>query len=68
MKFRIMGTLEECSAFIEMIKKTVPKENIRNISDFYPNTRKCTYSNEGRVYIELDKPQFDQTKLKAGRP
>lgn len=65
MKFRIMGTLEECNAFVQMIYETVPKQYIRTVSSFYPNNRKCSYSNEGRVYIEIDRAEFDPTKLKG---
>lgn len=53
MKIRIMGTREECAAFTKIVKETVPKDYIRTISEFYPNRRKCTYSNEGRVYMEF---------------
>lgn len=53
MKIRIMGTREECDAFTKLVKARVPKENIRTISNFYPNVRKCAYSNEGRVYMDF---------------
>ena len=61
MKIRIMGTQEECSSFVQMVKNTVPRSYIRNISCFYPNVRKCSYSNEGRVYIDIDKPVIPKT-------
>ena len=61
MKIRIMGTQEECAAFVQMVKKTVPRSYIRNISNFYPNVRKCSYSNEGRVYMDIDKPVISKT-------
>lgn len=61
MKIRVMGTEEECRAFVQMVKKTVPKSYIRNISNFYPNVRKCAYSNEGRVYMDIDKPVISKT-------
>lgn len=61
MRIRIMGTLEECTDFVKMIKKTVPHSYIRNISKFYPNIRKCTFSNEGRVYIDIDRPAIPNT-------
>lgn len=57
MKIRIMGTEAECKKFVEVIVKKVPSGYIRNISGWYPNVRKCTYSNEGRVYIVLEIPQ-----------
>lgn len=57
MKIRVTGTEKECSNFVTMLLKTVPNSYIRNISDFYPNTRKCTYSNEGRVYIDVETPR-----------
>lgn len=62
MKIRITGTKEECADFVRMVLKTVPDGYIRNISDFYPNTRKCSYSNEGRVYIDLERA-VDPRKL-----
>lgn len=61
MKIRIMGTEEECADFVKMIKKTVPRSYIRTISNFYPNLRKCTFSNEGRVYIDIDRPVIPKT-------
>lgn len=60
MKIRIMGTAEECRDFVQMVKKSVPASYIRTISNFYPNYRQ-TYSNEGRVYIEIDRPQLERT-------
>lgn len=59
---------EECRAFVQMVKKTVPRSYIRNISNFYPNVRKCAYSNEGRVYMDIDKPVIGKTgyELAAG--
>lgn len=69
MKIRIMGTQEECAAFVKMIKQTVPRSYIRTISNFYPNVRKCSFSNEGRVYIDIDRPVIPNTgyELKEGR-
>lgn len=61
MKIRIMGTEDECADFVKMIKKTVPLIYIRSISGFYPNIRKCTFSNEGRVYIDIDRPAIPKT-------
>ena len=61
MKIRIMGTEDECADFVKMIKKTVPRSYIRTISNFYPNLRKCTFSNEGRVYIDIDRPVIPKT-------
>ena len=55
MKIRITGTEQECADFVAMVIRTVPNAYIRSISDFYPNTRKCTYSNEGMVYIDIEK-------------
>ena len=54
MKIRITGTEKECSDFVATVLKSIPKGYIRNISGFYPNTRKCAYSNEGRVDIDLN--------------
>lgn len=69
MKIRIMGTESECADFVKMVRKTVPFSYIRTISGFYPNVRKCTYSNEGRVYIEIVKPDTIEKErtLQEGR-
>lgn len=55
MKIRIMGFRDECTAFADMVRETVDPRYIRNISDFYPNRK--GYSNEGRVYIDVDLPE-----------
>jgi len=62
MKIRIMGTEAECKKFVAVIIKNVPEGYIRNISKWYRNERKSMYSNEGRVYIDLEIPQ-DPRKL-----
>lgn len=62
MKIRIMGTREECAAFTKLVRETVPKKNIRSISEFYPNVRKCAYSNEGRVYMDFDGVILDRAE------
>lgn len=69
MKIRIMGTKDECSSFVKVVMQSVPKSYIRNISEFYPNVRKCSYSNEGRVYIDIDRPVIPNTgkELPGGR-
>lgn len=53
MDIRIRGTREECAKFVEMVKRTVPSCYIKNISGYYPDTRKCAYSTEGRVYLSF---------------
>lgn len=60
MKIRITGTKPECKKFVAMCVKAIPAGYLRNISDFYPNTRKNMYSNEGRVYIDLEIPRDDR--------
>ncbi len=54
MKTRIMDTEDECSRFCTVVRGSIPKEYLRSISKFYPNQRKSQYSNEGRVYIDVD--------------
>lgn len=62
MKIRIMGTEEECRDFVKMVRQSVPDSYIRSISNFYKNDRrKNMYSNEGRVYIDIDRPQIENT-------
>lgn len=53
MEIRIRGTREECDAFVRMVRKTVPAACIKTISGFYPDTRKCAFSTEGRVYLSF---------------
>lgn len=53
MQIRITGTLEECSRMAAVIRNNVPERYLRSISGFYPNRRKTTFSNEGRVYVNF---------------
>jgi len=53
MQIRIIGTYDECAKITRIIMDTVPKQYIKSISGFYPNKRKCTFSNEGRVYVNF---------------
>lgn len=53
MDLRIMGTKEECRAFTDMVRKTVPESSIKSISGWYANKRKDEFSTEGRVYISF---------------
>lgn len=53
MEIRIRGTREECANFVAMVRKNVPEEYIKTISGFYPDTRKCAFSTEGRVYLQF---------------
>lgn len=68
MDMRIRGTRAECAAFIKIVRESVPEEYIRSISKFYPDTRKCSYSNEGRVYISFRETiaQIDDGRLLKG--
>ena len=50
MKIRITGTREESINFANELSKYF---DITSISAFYPNNRKCLFSNEGRIYIEI---------------
>ena len=50
MKIRITGTEAEVIDFANELNKHF---DIISVSMFYPNNRKCLYSNEGRLYIEL---------------
>ena len=60
MQMRIMGTRQECSQMVNVIRAYVPEEFIRSISGFYPNRRKNVVSNEGRVYVSfMDLPKED---------
>lgn len=59
MKIRIMGTEHECQEFVKVCRATIPTQNLRSISDFYPN-RRGTYSKEGRVYIDVDVGENEQ--------
>lgn len=65
MEIRIRGSREECAAFVEMVRRTVPEPYIKSISGFYPDTRKCTYSNEGRVYLSF-RDGIAQLRIKGG--
>ena len=60
MKLRVMGTEAECKKFVAICVKMIPSGYLRNISDFYPNNRKSMYSNEGRVYIDVEIPRDDR--------
>lgn len=55
MKLRLMGTEPECQQIVSVLLETVPREYIRSVSGWYRNNRQ-TYSNEGRVYIDIDLP------------
>lgn len=59
MKIRIMGTEHECQEFAKMCRQMIPKKNLRSISNFYPN-RRGAYSNEGRIYIDVDVAENEQ--------
>lgn len=65
MDVRIRGTPEECARFVEMVRRTVPAEYIKTISKYYPDTRKCSYSTEGRVYLSF-RETFTGLALKEG--
>lgn len=56
MKIRITGTKEECLTFAEDLEMYY---EVRNISEFYPNTRKNIKSKEGRIYIEAILKVYD---------
>ncbi len=51
MKIRVMGTLEECTAFKNLFLEHVNKDNGYSVSDFYQNRGN---SNLYRCYIEFD--------------
>lgn len=65
MKIRVMGTRAECEAFGAMARETVDPALLRSISRWYPN-RRSAYSNEGRIYIDVDLPQ-DRRSLMSDR-
>lgn len=48
MDIRLRGTSEECDEFTEWLKK---KLELRTVSDWFMDTRKCKSSVLGRVYI-----------------
>lgn len=51
MKIRLTGTKEETLTFATMLDNIY---DVVSVSTFYPNTRKCLKSNEGRIYIEIN--------------
>lgn len=68
MKIRVMGTESECKSFAKFARESIPSENLRSISSYYPNRRTGEYSNEGRIYIEVVMPErksvhFDKTPI-----
>ena len=50
MKIRITGTESEVIDFANELNRHF---DIISVSMFYTNNRKCLYSNEGRLYIEI---------------
>lgn len=57
MDIRITGTKQECYQIAEDFKTFY---DIISISDFYPNTRKCKESKEGRVYVKMNMTYLDE--------
>ena len=57
MKIRIEGTKEECLKLADDLSLYY---DIRSISEFYPNTRKNTFSKEGRMYIAMFMEYIDE--------
>lgn len=50
MKIRVTATESEAINFVNKLNNYF---EVISVSRFYPNDRKCLFSNEGRLYVEL---------------